>query len=72
MDSEKIHRGFHRLGAVIGVPIALFGAFITLSPGSNIAPDNRWPVLIGCLIAGAVLYALCRALGWIIAGFAGD
>ncbi len=67
--SKSIHRGFHRVGAVLAGLVILLVAITTANGGLG---ATSWIAGLGIALAVAVtLYALSRAIGWIIAGFAG-
>lgn len=69
--TQRIHRGFHRVGAVLAGVVLLLGiAYVFAEPFSFRA--NATGFALGFLLAAAVVYAFSRAIGWIIAGFAGD
>ena len=84
MRAKRIKTGFHRVGLIIaaicGVPgvisalVALpvyLGWFHETRPG-----DDLWQAFLAGgaagLALGALGYAAAWALGWVIAGFAGD
>ena len=72
--AERIHRGFHRVGIVIGLIVAALGLlliFVLAGEGSGVA-ENKLPITLSFLGIVLVTYLLCRAFGWIIAGFAGE
>lgn len=62
--ASRIHRGFHRIGAVGAAIILGLGVFSALAA----SPVDRWEWIIGDVVAAALIYALSRALGWITAG----
>ncbi len=80
--SQRIHRGFHRVGAVLAglVLVIMFGGLGLL--GLRLFGFNvliRMPstieiagLIFGYLAAAAAIYALSRTIGWIIAGFMRD
>ena len=66
MRAQRIKTGFHRIGMVsAGVPLfaAAAGYLVGVLSQEGIA------ILIGAAVA---LYAAAWAMGWIVAGFAGD
>lgn len=68
--SHRIHRGFHRVGVVLALIVMAFIGVIVFAEGIKIQVLH---IQLGVIAGGAALvYALSRAIGWIIAGFAGD
>jgi len=68
--SQRIHRGFHRIGAVLA-GIIILGALVA------VAIHYRNPVDVSVVVAvsaaaAVAIYTLFRAIGWIIAGFLRD
>ena len=78
--SQRIHRGFHRIGAVLSGLIIILGAGgLGVVAVGVLFFDLQTPKAIevfglgsGYLAAAAGAYALSRVIGWIIVGFAGD
>lgn len=69
--THRIHRGVHRTGAVlVGVIFTLGLAYAFAEPLSFRADAAGFA--FGFPVAAAVVCALSRAIGWNIAGFAGD
>ena len=66
MRAQRIKTGFHRLGLVLAAICAVVGAIVIYNNGLD-----RTAVQTTAIFAVA-FYALADALGWIIAGFAGD
>lgn len=68
--SQRIHRGFHRIGAALGAAILLLVGITAFNGGMGGTP------IVYSLSAAAALavaaYLTSRAIGWIIAGFTGD
>ena len=67
--SQRLSRGFHRLGLVLAALALLYFLYIGLAetpPGSLLHPV--W--VIGGAIFGAIIYGLVRAIGWVIGSFA--
>lgn len=78
--TQRIHRGFHRIGAVLSSLIIILGAgglgviavgvlFFDLQPPKAIEVIG---LASGYLAAAAGTYALSRAIGWIVTGFLRD
>lgn len=65
--ATKVHRGFHRVGIVAAVLAAALPALLAV-----LTPSERWEWIAGTVAAAVIAYVLCRALGWIIAGFVGE
>jgi hypothetical protein len=69
---DRIKRGFHRLGLVLGLPFVALG-MLSL-------PYVIWNGLpLGALVlpalgaaVGGFLISLCNGLGWVISGFFGS
>jgi hypothetical protein len=78
MRTQRIKTGFHRIGAVAAgicaIPVIGAFAFSAYMLATGAMNDAGIGAALGgaWLATGAALYALSRALGWIIAGFAGD
>ena len=69
MRAQRIKTGFHRIGIVLATVAVLIGLAITYLDGWK----ERSPTdLAVAAVTGIALYALAFALGWIVAGFAGD
>lgn len=66
--STKIHRGFHRVGIVAAGLAAVLPLIFTLA--ASAVDKMEWAM--GTVAVAVVTYLLCRALGWIIAGFVGE
>lgn len=67
MRAQHIKTGFHRAGIALAALFAVLGA---LSVWSKIAdhPGEIIPVVI----TAAIAYGVMWAIGWVLAGFAGD
>lgn len=78
MQPERIKKGFHRIGIVLSVvPAALSAIWIASCAYAYVAnlPAPIGPELfVGIVFALAAVaaYVTSRALGWIVAAFAGD
>ena len=82
--TARIHRGFHRVGLVLAVPVLLaavaLGVHEAAYPSGGLAPgpngtsyyptDYLVPVLVAVL--SLVLYAAACAVGWVLAGLIGS
>ena len=68
--SYRIHRGFHRTGVVLALIIAVPWGFMIFEDGVKATIYVQQLALF--LLVPIVVYVLSRALGWIIAGFAGE
>ena len=68
--TQRIHRGFHRVGILLGAIVLLLGAAIAFAMRTE--PDKVSEVVLIFVAVATAVYALSRAIGWIIAGFAGD
>ena len=68
--SQRIHRGFHRVGAVLA-GIIMLGAMVAVALHYR-NPVDVSIVLAVSAVAAVAVYALSRAIGWIIAGFVSD
>ncbi len=66
--SARIHKGFHRIGAIAATIAFTLCAFFAWISG----PVDRWEWIIGGAVIAALIYAASRAVGWIVAGFFGD
>ena len=66
MRAQRVKTGFHRIGIVLAAICAIFAALMMLRERAS------WGDALAVAITGVALYALADALGWIIAGFAGD
>jgi hypothetical protein len=77
MRAQRIKTGFHRVGvvgaALCGVPAVGLLAVGAVQAWTN-GPDALKLAVFGTLwvIGAGATYLAARALGWIIAGFAGD
>jgi hypothetical protein len=85
MRAQRIKTGFHRIGlilaAVCGVPgvvaalvsVPIYLGWLHEPRGPT---DDLWAAWLSGGVAGVILgglgYAAAWALGWVIAGFAGD
>ncbi len=69
-QASRIHRGFHRIGIVFAIVMAVPWGFTIFSDGvkTNVYVQQ----FAFFLLVPIVVYILSRALGWIIAGFAGE
>jgi hypothetical protein len=70
MSGHRVKTGFHRAGMLLAALCGL-PAVWALASWYKGYPDSLVG-LTASLIAAAILYGLARAVGWIIAGFAGD
>ncbi len=68
--SQRIHRGFHRVGAALGGIIILLTAITAFNGGMGATPVSQSLTIAAALAVAA--YLLSRAFGWVITGFAGD
>ena len=69
--SQRISRGFHRIGlvlAALGFCWGLYVGFQENPPGQTEGGFAQW-VIFGAIIS-AIIYGLVRAIGWVIGGFA--
>lgn len=66
--TTKIHRGFHRVGIVAAVLAAVLPLIFTIDAHAS----DRMAWAMGTAAVAVITYVLCRALGWIIAGFVGE
>lgn len=72
--SLRVHRVFHRLGAVFGglcllVTLGSIGfAIFYLLQGNRDSAISAVSLATIWFLVGAVIYILCRSIGWIIAG----
>jgi hypothetical protein len=67
--SQRLSRGFHRLGlvlAALALSYFLYIGLVETPPGKLL--DPFW--VIGGVIFGAIIYGLVRVIGWVIGGFA--
>jgi len=67
--SFRVHRTFNRIGIVLGAIPGALGVLILVNGINQWWPatesqSNGWPLIAGA----AVIYALCRGIGWIVAG----
>ena len=72
--SQRIHRGFHRVGttlAVIMLVLGIVGLIVVALEEPN-KPMQMLVPIVGAAAAALAVYLVSRALGWIIAGFVGD
>jgi hypothetical protein len=68
--SQRISRGFHRVGlvlAALGFCLGLYIGFLENPPGQAEGGFTQW-VIFGAIF-GAIIYGLVRAIGWVIGGF---
>lgn len=63
----KIRTGFHRLGLLAASPLALFGAAMILFGAPGYASSG-----LGWMLGALGVYCFAWAVGWVIAGFAGQ
>ena len=72
--TQRIHRGFHRVGAVLaGILFVLgFAGFAIFAIEEPDKPQQMLIPLGGFSASALVVYILSRAVGWVIAGFAGE
>lgn len=71
---SPLHTGFHRIGITIAAPLVLVPAAIIafLAAIEGISDFGELLVyFLPCLLGAAGVYAICRALAWIIEGFRG-
>ncbi len=61
------HKGFHRLGVILAIIPVLIAVFVLLAvPESH----EKWlGVVLVTLVISGLLYGMCGAAGWIVAGF---
>lgn len=67
--AAKVHRGFNRAGIVLLVLIAVIGPIGIVTMTAPRDWSDRYTPFLSVLILAVFAYLLCRALGWIIAGF---
>ena len=78
MQAERVHRGFHRIGIVLSALMILLLtaiAFLLLSAdtgGGRIIRENIGVSVVVYVVLVIGPYALCRGLGWIVAGFVAE
>jgi hypothetical protein len=68
--SQRVSRGFHRVGLVLAALGLCWGLYIGLlenPPGQTEGGFTQW-VIFGAII-GAVIYGIVRTTGWVIGGF---
>jgi hypothetical protein len=67
----RLHRGFHRIGVVIGFAVFAAGCGLLVAPlAYYLGPSGEVAFLIAlCTGVGAIAYVVARALGWIVAAF---
>ena len=78
--TTRIRTGFHRLGTVGLVPLEvaaglafLFAAYTLLTSAHGLRDAlSIAGIGLSLLAFGGVWYALCWAIGWVIAGFLAD
>lgn len=78
-SKQRVHNGFHRLGAAAAIPTFLAGPDLTGLPFGGIAMRGGFlsfikhpPFVAGTPVACLASYSLVRLIGWIIAGFLDD
>jgi hypothetical protein len=79
MRARRIKTGFHRIG-IVGAVACVVAAAVSLayapfrlgSPEALNDTGLAAGAALGWLIVATLFYVVMRALGWIIAGFAGD
>lgn len=71
---SRLRTGFHRLGLLLAVPTGLlsFVAFGIAIAGNPADPVGAILFGVAIIILAAAIYACCRLLAWVIAGFLGD
>ena len=69
--SQRISRGFHQLGIVLAaIPLVLGIAWTALAPVMYPGIIPPLAGIAGTLAASLAVYAIVRAIGWVIGGFA--
>ena len=69
--SQRVSRGFHRVGLVLAALGLCWGLYIGFQ--ENPPPDDgffQW-VIFGAII-GAIIYGIVHTIGWVIGGFMKD
>jgi hypothetical protein len=69
MRAQRIKTGFQRIGTLVMV-LTILLALVRIVGGQ--ADDTSITQAFAIAAWGLVLFGLVRAVGWIIAGFAGD
>lgn len=71
--SKIIHRGFNRAGLAIAGSLIAYG-LLGIGPFASPGWTNQYKldVIVGFTFFAVIAYVVCRALGWVIAGFMGD
>ena len=79
VGSNRVKRGFHRIGIMLLVLSLIFGfvasardAWHYFNFGGNLTElisSYILPILLWSFLMGIFFYSICRAIGWIIAGF---
>ena len=60
---QRISRGFHRLGLLLAV------LWLLINLGMGLVEEQLVSFAIMGLISGAIIYAIVRAIGWVVGGF---
>ncbi|EIO8739106.1 hypothetical protein LRG41_001624 [Salmonella enterica] len=79
--SNKVSRGFHRIGLVVAAIVFVVAVIFNLSSYSSSVSSNGYPVrgvpfslileLISSFIIAAIIYGFIRLIGWAVNGFSG-
>ena len=69
--SQRLSRGFHQLGIVLAaIPLVLGIAWTAFAPVMYPGLIPPLAGIAGTLAASLAVYAIVRAIGWVIGGFA--
>lgn len=68
--TQRIHRGFHRVGIMLSAIVFMIGASIAFAVSDQIGKATEVGTI--SIVFVVAIYALCRAAGWVLAGFVGD
>ena len=63
--SQRVNRGFHRVGLVLGTIVLLIGGLLAWGNWNY----NVSEIAVNTLVTALAVYAFFRAIGWIIGGF---
>lgn len=66
MRARRIKTGFHRAGVALAALFVVLGALQEWSKPANSRE------IVPIILAAAISYGVMWAIGWVIAGFAGD
>ena len=62
--SQRVNRGFQRLGLVLGAIVLLIGGSFAWNDYHQVSE-----IAVNTLVTALAVYAFFRAIGWIIGGF---